>query len=76
MVFKATIDDANRIEPNLETIVPDNPNMPYDMKDVIKKIVDDGHFFEVHKNKVSKSRGINSATSTWSHNCTYLRNNT
>ena len=37
--FKATIDDANRIEPNLETIVPDNPNMPYDMKDVIKKIV-------------------------------------
>ncbi len=47
--FKATIDDANRIEPNLETIVPDNPNMPYDMKDVIKKIVDDGHFFEVHE---------------------------
>ena len=47
--FKATIDDANRLEPNLETIVPDNPNMPYDMKEVIKKVVDDGHFFEVQE---------------------------
>ena len=37
--FKATIDDANRLEPNLETIVPDNPNMPYDI----------GHFFEVQE---------------------------
>ena len=47
--FKATIDDANRLEPNLETIVPDNPNMPYDMKEVIKKVVDEGHFFEVQE---------------------------
>ena len=47
--FKATIDDANRLEPNLETIVPDNPNMPYDIKEVIKKVVDDGHFFEVQE---------------------------
>ena len=47
--FKATIDDANRLEPSLETIVPDNPNLPYDMKEVIKKVVDDGHFFEVQE---------------------------
>ncbi len=47
--FKATTDDPNRIESSLEQIVPTNPNQPYDMKEVIKKIVDDGHFFEVQE---------------------------
>lgn len=47
--FKATTDDPNRIEASLEQIVPTNPNQPYDMKEVIKKIVDDGHFFEVQE---------------------------
>lgn len=34
----------------LDTIVPANPNQPYDMKEVIDGIVDEGSFFEVHKN--------------------------
>jgi propionyl-CoA carboxylase beta chain len=33
----------------LASIVPENPNQPYDMKDVIKNVVDDDSFFEVHK---------------------------
>ncbi|MBQ3032764.1 MAG: acyl-CoA carboxylase subunit beta [Deferribacterales bacterium] len=50
--FKATTDDPNRIESSLEQIIPTNPNVPYDMKDVIKKIVDDSHFFEVQEHYV------------------------
>lgn len=37
-------------EPKLDSIVPDNPNKPYDIKQVISLIVDNGDFFEVHKN--------------------------
>ncbi|WP_337866152.1 acyl-CoA carboxylase subunit beta [Ignavibacterium sp.] len=36
-------------EPKLDTIIPDNPNKPYDIKEVISLIVDNGEFFEVHK---------------------------
>lgn len=36
-------------EPKLDKIVPDNPNKPYDMKEIIKLLVDDNDFFEVHK---------------------------
>ena len=36
-------------EPKLDTIIPDNPNKPYDMKDIIFHLVDDNDFFEVHK---------------------------
>lgn len=39
--------DENR--PSLNTIIPENPNQPYDMKEVIHQIVDDDSFFEVHK---------------------------
>jgi len=50
-------DDAPRISytaadekrPSLNSIIPVNPNQPYDMRDVITTIVDDGSFFEVHK---------------------------
>ena len=42
-------DDANRMDEALLSIVPDNPNKPYDMKDVITRIVDDRDFFEVHE---------------------------
>ncbi|MCY4020646.1 MAG: acyl-CoA carboxylase subunit beta [Chloroflexi bacterium] len=45
----ATTDDPLRAESALDTIVPENPNQPYDMKKVIEFIVDDGHFFEVHE---------------------------
>ena len=42
-------DDPNRQDESLNSIVPDNPNMPYDMKDVIRSIVDNGEFFEVQE---------------------------
>jgi len=44
--------DENEIkpEPKLEHIIPDNPNKPYDMKEIIHLLVDDNDFFEVHKN--------------------------
>jgi propionyl-CoA carboxylase beta chain len=42
-------DDPQRKEPHLDTLVPENPNKPYDMKDVIHAIVDDGDFFEVQE---------------------------
>jgi propionyl-CoA carboxylase beta chain len=42
-------DDPDRMDEELDTIVPDNPNKPYDMRDVVSRIVDDGEFFEVHE---------------------------
>lgn len=42
-------DDPERRDPELDEIVPDNPNKPYDMKDVITRIIDDGDFLEVHE---------------------------
>ncbi len=42
-------DDPLRQDLELDNIVPDNPNRPYDMKTVIRHIVDDGQFFEVHE---------------------------
>src|SRR5438477_613852 len=44
----AAEDDANRMDPDLATIVPREPNKPYDMLEVIKRIVDRGSWFEVH----------------------------
>lgn len=45
----ATADDPLRTEAALDSIVPENPNQPYDIKRVIELIVDDGHFLEVHE---------------------------
>jgi propionyl-CoA carboxylase beta chain len=42
-------DDPLRTESSLDTLVPDNPNKPYDMHEVITAIVDDGFFFEVQE---------------------------
>ncbi len=42
-------DDPLREAPELDVIIPDNPNKPYDMKDVIRHVVDDGQFLEVHE---------------------------
>jgi propionyl-CoA carboxylase beta chain len=42
-------DDPDRQEEALDTIVPNDPAKPYDMRDVISLIVDDGEFFEVHE---------------------------
>ncbi|MBB5336635.1 methylmalonyl-CoA decarboxylase subunit alpha [Pectinatus brassicae] len=41
-----TGDDPSRMDESLNTVVPDNPNMPYDMKDVIRSLVDNGEFYE------------------------------
>ena len=43
-----TGDDADRMDEELNTLLPDNPNQPYDMKAVIKSVVDNGEFYEVH----------------------------
>lgn len=45
--IRPTYDPADRIEMSLETLVPDNPNKPYNMKVLIEKIVDEGDFFEI-----------------------------
>jgi propionyl-CoA carboxylase beta subunit len=44
-----TRDSADRIEASLDTIIPDNPNKPYDIKELIQKMVDEGDFFEVQE---------------------------
>jgi len=43
-------DPIDRLDDQLNVIVPDNPNLPYDIKDVIFSIADDGEFLEVHRN--------------------------
>jgi propionyl-CoA carboxylase beta chain len=40
-------DPLDRAEPSLESLVPENPNLPYDMKELIEKVVDEGDFFEL-----------------------------
>lgn len=45
--IKICTDDPNREDEKLQTIVPDDPNKPYDMKELINTIVDDNNFFEV-----------------------------
>jgi propionyl-CoA carboxylase beta chain len=42
-------DPANRVEPSLNTIVPAESNVPYDIKDVIHAVADENYFFEVHE---------------------------
>ncbi|MEL7463717.1 MAG: acyl-CoA carboxylase subunit beta [Pseudomonadota bacterium] len=42
-------DDPARIEASLDTLVPDNPNTPYDMKELILKVADENDFFEIQE---------------------------
>ncbi len=44
---RKTADDPERLEDSLDTLVPTNPNKPYDMHEVILKVVDESDFFEV-----------------------------
>ena len=46
----AVQDDPLRQDEELDSLIPDNPNRPYDMKLIIRRIVDDGQFLEVHEN--------------------------
>lgn len=43
------IDDSNRLDPNLINILPENPYQGYDIKEIIKSIVDNAQFFEIHE---------------------------
>ena len=42
-------DPPDRLDPNLNTLIPADPNKPYDMKDLIRSVADDHHFFEVQE---------------------------
>src|SRR5690348_13645941 len=46
---RATSDPVDRMDAALDSIVPAESNLPYDIKDVIHRVVDDGEFFEVHE---------------------------
>jgi len=47
--FVPTNDPSDRMDEALDSIVPDSPTKAYDMKDVIRRVVDNGDFFEVHE---------------------------
>ena len=47
--FVSSSDPADRIAPDLNTIVPEASNQPYDIRDVIHAVVDERYFFEVHQ---------------------------
>ena len=42
-------DPIDRVDPSLDTVVPAESNLPYDIKDIIHRVVDDGEFFEIHE---------------------------
>ena len=44
---RPTFDMRDRVEPSLDTLVPENANMPYDMGELVLKILDEGDFFEI-----------------------------
>ena len=45
--LEKTNDDPNRNDEELSNILPDSPNKPYDVKEIIKRVVDNGEFFEL-----------------------------
>jgi propionyl-CoA carboxylase beta chain len=47
--LRETDDPPDRAEESLNSVVPENPNMPYDIKKVITAVVDDARFLEVHE---------------------------
>ncbi len=44
-----SFDDSSRLDMSLDTIVPENPNKPYDIKELVGKILDEGDFFEIQE---------------------------
>lgn len=47
--FRETTDPIDRESPDLNYIVPANPNQPYDIKEIIREVADEGEFLEVHQ---------------------------
>jgi propionyl-CoA carboxylase beta chain len=44
-----TSDDINRVDVSLDTLVPESATQPYEMRDLVRTIADEGHFLEVHQ---------------------------
>ena len=44
---RPTADPFDRMEASLDTLIPDNANQPYDMHEVVRKVLDEGEFFEI-----------------------------
>src|SRR6202162_2372629 len=61
-----SFDDPDRIDMSLDTLIPDSPNKPYDIKELIAKVADEGDFFEIQeahaKNIVTAFARIEGAT--------------
>jgi len=61
-----SFDDPVRIEDSLDTLIPENPNKPYDIKELIMKVADEGDFFEIQesyaKNIVTGFGRVNGST--------------
>jgi acetyl-CoA carboxylase carboxyltransferase component len=51
--YEPNNDDPLRMDSQLNEIVPDDPSKPYDIKEVIRMVVDDGHFYEIHEHYAS-----------------------
>lgn len=49
-VPRVAYEPSDELRPALNDLIPEHPNQPYEMRDVIAELVDDNHFFEVHKN--------------------------
>jgi propionyl-CoA carboxylase beta chain len=45
----ASFDDPDRLDDSLDTLIPENPNKPYDIKELIAKVADEGDFFEIQE---------------------------
>lgn len=45
--YRPTDDPIDRVESSLDTLVPANPNKPYDIKELLEKVLDDGDFYEI-----------------------------
>src|SRR6202162_3054035 len=46
---RTSSDPIDRVDPSLDIVVPTESNLPYDIKDIIHRVVDDGEFFEIHE---------------------------
>lgn len=47
--FRETSDPVDRLDEDLNFVVPDDPNQPYDIREIIKTVLDDNYFFEIHE---------------------------
>ena len=54
---RVATDPADRRDAALNSLVPEDPMKPYDIKDVVHAVVDDGDFFEVHEHFAQEYRG-------------------